>query len=71
MSAYLIPYDAAVAAAAGLLSAALAGLHATGLAGGPQAVAAQSSGARNGMAPDDLAAAYIALPRETGAARAA
>ena len=71
MTAAVVPYGTAVATAAGLLSAALAELNATGVTGGPQAVAERSSGLRNGMAPDDLAAAYIALPRETGAARAA
>jgi predicted phage gp36 major capsid-like protein len=71
MSAAVVSYGTAVAKAAGLLSAALAELHAAGVTGGAQAVAAQSSGARNGLALDDLAEAYTALPREQQAARAA
>ena len=71
MSAAIIPYGAAVAKAAGLLNAALAELHAAEITGGPQAVAERANGLRNGLSPDDLAARYAALPRETGAARAA
>jgi hypothetical protein len=71
MSAALVSYGSAVAAAAGLLNAALAELHAAGVTGGAQAVAAQSSGLRNGMSAGDLAAQWVALPREQGAAIAA
>jgi hypothetical protein len=71
VSAAVIPYGTAVAKAAGLLNAALAELHAAGVTGGAQAVAAQSSGLRNGLSAESLTEAYLALPREQQAARAA
>jgi hypothetical protein len=71
VTAAVIPYEAAVATAAARLNDALSGIRETALAGGPQAVAAQSSGLRNGLDPDYLAEAYLALPRGQQAARAA
>ena len=72
MSAGVTPYETAVATAAARLNAALSGMRETALAGGPQAVAAQSSGLRDGLSAESLTQAFTALRRaDPEAARAA